>query len=54
MFVTQFNIYGAAFLRKRLTAKSPELILEKGSTIDFSLGSTCGSWQYCQKIKQKK
>ena len=43
LHATQSNIYGGAFLRKNLTAKSRELFLQKRSTIDFWLGSKFGS-----------
>ena len=40
-----------AFLKKKLTAKSRSLFLQKSTTIDFWLGSKYGSWQYCKKKK---
>ena len=49
VFGTKSNIYGGAFLWKRLAAKSPSLFLQKSSTIDFLLGSKYSSWQCFQK-----
>ena len=49
VFGTKSNIYGGAFLWKKLAAKSPSLFLQKSSTIDFLLGSKYSSWQCFQK-----
>ena len=52
-FWTQLNIYGGAFLLKKLGVKSP-LFLQKSSTIVFWLGSRYGSWQYFLKKLPKR
>ena len=37
------------FCKKKLTAKSFSIFLQKTSIIDFWLDFKYGSWQYCQK-----
>ena len=51
---THSNIYGEAFLRKKLAAKSRKLFLQKSSNIDFWLGSKYGSCRHCQKSSHLK